>query len=116
MLGLSADGNDAGLTESQDLFANGDPADSKWHHWAAVVSQTDTALTLKLYRDWEQYGETITKPGKKLALPVPGSARLGLFATAGMKGAVSNLRVTPRVLAPSEFMHFLPTGFMVIFK
>ena len=116
MLGFSADGNDAGLTESQDLFANGDPADGKWHHWAAVVSQSDSALTLKLYRDWEQYGATITKPGKKLALPVPGSARLGLFTGTGMKGAVSNLRVTPRVLAPSEFMHLLPTGFMIIVK
>jgi len=73
-------------------------------------------LTLKLYRDWEQYGATITKPGKKLALPVPGSARLGLFTGTGMKGAVSNLRVTPRVLAPSEFMHLLPTGLMIIFK
>ena len=117
MLGFSADGNDAGLTESQDLFANGDPADGKWHHWAAVVSQSDSALTLKLYRDWEQYGATITKPGKKLALPVPGSARLGLSTgTVGMKGAVSNLRVTPRVLAPSEFMHLLPSGLMIIFK
>ena len=116
MLGLSADGNDVGLTESQDLFANGDPADGKWHHWAAVMSQTDTAMTLKLYRDWEQYGATITKTGKKLALPVPGSARLGLFASGGMKGAVSNLRVTPRVLEPPEFMHLLPSGLMIIFK
>ncbi|MBP5510262.1 MAG: laminin G domain-containing protein [Kiritimatiellae bacterium] len=111
----SADGSTDNRTEHWSVLKEGDIADGKWHHWALTVLEDASGVSLVLYRDYEEYGRTHAS-NEKWVMPTPWASEFFMFADGGMKGAVSNLRVTPRVLAPSEFMHFLPSGFMVIFK
>ena len=111
----SADGSTDNRTEHWATLKEGDIADGKWHHWALTVLEDASGVSLVLYRDYEEYGRTHAN-NAKWVMPTPRASEFYLFADGGMKGAVSNLRVTPRVLAPSEFMHLLPSGLMIIFK
>ena len=99
-------------------------ADGKWHHWA-LVAQTNPDVspantTFKLYRDCEQVGSTLVfdNKGSGGILALPSSGTTLSIGTGGnsLKGTIDELRITPSVLAPENFMRRLPSGLTLILR
>ena len=100
-------------------------ADGKWHHWALVAQTNPNATTanttFKLYRDYEQVGNALVYDGKDHAggiLALPSTGTTLSIGTGGnsLKGTIDELRVTPSVLEPENFMHRLPSGLTLILR
>ncbi|MBR1586908.1 MAG: laminin G domain-containing protein [Kiritimatiellae bacterium] len=93
-------------------FHAGSEADGKWHHWAmAIAPDADGSnTTFTVYKDYKPYGDAVTVAGlvrhttTGSNLSVAGTGVAGAF----VHGLVNNLRISPGVLAPSEFMRFIP--------
>jgi hypothetical protein len=100
-------------------------ADGKWHHWA-LVAQTDPDVspantTFKLYRDYVHVGKALVFDGKDHAggiLALPSTGTTLSIGTGGnrLNGVIDELRVTPSVLAPENFMCRLPSGLTLILR
>ncbi len=95
-------GNFAAITE----------ADNQWHHWALTVDSTSgTNVVAKLYKDYEQLGNTVRLTGQ-LDLPPMAGHGTGLsiggtgVAGAYIYGTIDQLRVSAGLLDPSEFMRY----------
>lgn len=95
-------GNFAAITE----------ADNQWHHWALTVDSTSgTNVVAKLYKDYEQLGNTVRLTGR-LDLPPMAGHGTGLsiggtgVAGAYIYGTIDQLRVSAGLLDPSEFMRY----------
>ncbi len=100
-------------------------ADGKWHHWALVAQTNPDATpantTFRLYRDYEQVGSALVYDGKDhaggiLALPSTGTTLSIGTGGSRLKGVIDELRVTPSVLAPENFMRKLPSGLVLILR
>jgi hypothetical protein len=99
--------------------------DGKWHHWA-LVAQTDPDVspantTFKLYRDYVQVGSALAYDGKDhaggiLALPSTGTTLSIGTGGKAINGMIDELRITPSVLAPKNFMRRLPSGLTLILR
>ncbi len=115
---VSGDGAWSGINRVDKQFKDlGTVADGKWHHWALVAQTNPNATpantTFKLYRDYEKIGEQVFKKdgeGGILALPSTGTTLSIGTGGNGLKGTIDELRVTPSVLAPENFMRRLPSG------
>ena len=99
--------------------------DGKWHHWALVAKTNPDAspanTTFSLYRDYEQVGDALVFDGKDhaggiLALPSTGTTLSIGTANKRLKGVIDELRVTPSVLAPADFMHKVPGGLVLTLR
>ena len=95
-------GNFAAITE----------ADNQWHHWALTVDSTSgTNVVAKLYKDYEQLGNTVRLTGR-LDLPPMAGHGTGLsiggtgVAGAYIYGTFDQLRVSAGILDPSEFIRY----------
>ncbi len=96
--------------------------DNKWHHWAMTVSPTDDGrLDVSLYKDhvlvqndmpWKFNGNTyhcqMYIPPQGTCLSIAGSVYTGM--------TIDNVRITPGVLDPSEFMGYESAGLMILLK
>ena len=100
-------------------------ADGKWHHWALVAKTNPDAspanTTFSLYRDYEQVGDALVFDGKDnaggiLALPSTGTTLSIGTANKRLKGTIDDLRITPAVLAPADFMHKVPGGLVLTLR
>ncbi|MBQ6914597.1 MAG: hypothetical protein IJQ65_02675, partial [Kiritimatiellae bacterium] len=91
-----------------------------WHHWALTVEQQETRVELKLYKDGVNVtaGGQVRKTGQLYLPPQGTSFSFGGSTTSGayMKGIFDNIRISPGVLDPSEFMGFEAAGMIVILK
>lgn len=113
------------VRSDKDFTGLGAVADGKWHHWALVAEThpdaTPANTTFRLYRDYEQVGSTLVYDGKDhaggiLALPSTGTTlSIGTSGNA-INGLIDELRITPSVLAPENFMRRLPGGLMCILR
>ena len=100
-------------------------ADGKWHHWA-LLAQTNpdekpANTTFRLYRDYVQVGKALVFDGKDHAggiLALPSTGTTLSIGTGGnrLNGVIDELRVTPSVLAPENFMCRLPSGLTLILR
>lgn len=99
--------------------AVGDEADGKWHHWALTVTPdaAHTNTTFTLYRDYEQLGDAVTVEGLVRHTTTGSNLSVGGTGVAGafIHGLVNNMRISPGVLPPSEFMRFIPKAGTSIF-
>ena len=103
--------------QSGGNFATITETDNKWHHWALTVDATSgTNVVAKLYKDYEQLGNTVTLTGQ-LDLPTLGGAATGLsiggtgVAGAYIYGTFDQVRVSAGILPVDKFMrHELPVG------
>ena len=99
--------------------AVGDEADGKWHHWAMTVAPdaARTNTTFTLYRDYEPYGSAVTVEGLVRHTTTGSNLSVGGTGVEGafIHGLVNNLRISPGVLPPSEFMRFIPKAGTCIF-
>ncbi len=101
------------LTENADECAG-------WHHWAMTVEQQETRVEVKLYKD----GVNVTAGGQvrkngQLYLPPEGTClTFGGSTTSGayLKGLFDNVRITPGVLDPAEFIQYEPAPFTIILR
>ena len=100
-------------------------ADGKWHHWALVAQTNPDEMpantTFRLYRDYEQVGKALVYDGKDHAggiLAFPSTGTTLSIGTGGkaINGMIDELRVTPSVLAPENFMRRLPSGLTLILR
>lgn len=96
--------------------------DRKWHHWAMTVQQTPTGcIGVSLYRDhvlvksdmpWlvagAGYKGQMYIPPEGTCLSIGGSAYTGM--------TIDNVRITPGVLDPTEFMGYESAGLMILLK
>ena len=96
-----------------DIIPSGfDGGDGAWHHWAITVDSTDGEhIVAKVYRDYEQFGNTATVNGTLDVPPLNGN-RLG-FSLGGtgntgayIYGTFDQVRVSAGVLDPSKFMRY----------
>ncbi len=114
--GFSDDGQ-----QFQHLYRLADD-DDKWHHWAMTVNPTaDGRLDVSLYKDhvlvqkdmpWKFNGATyhceMYIPPEGTCLSIGGSAYTGM--------TIDNVRITPGVLDPTEFMGYESAGLMILLK
>ncbi|MBW3541167.1 MAG: DUF1549 domain-containing protein [Planctomycetes bacterium] len=84
-----------------------------WHHFAVVHEGTGTNGTLTWYLDYEPAGRlTLDGKSERTTLKPPGSAPLTIGARLkadgkvdrGFQGLLDEIRLTPRPLAPEEFL------------
>ena len=121
---VSGDGAWSGIKRVDKQFKDlGTVADGKWHHWALVAQTNPNATpantTFKLYRDYEKIGEQVfNKDGEGGILALPSTGTTLSIGTGGnsLKGTIDELRVTPSVLAPENFMRRLPSGLTLILR
>lgn len=94
------DGDDLGLD------------DGKWHHWAMTVapSADGSNVVAALYRDYAQWGKTVTVKGR---IFYPNSGAGSSLAVGGGENAAGridcafdDLRISPGVLPAERFMRF----------
>lgn len=108
------------------MFKSGESVtDGKWHHWALVAEThpdaTPANTTFRLYRDYEQVGNALVYDGKDnaggiLALPSTGTTLSIGTAQKRLKGTIDDLRITPAVLEPENFMRRLPNGLVLFLR
>jgi hypothetical protein len=100
-------------------------ADGKWHHLALVAEThpdaTPANTTFTLYKDYERVGSPLVFNGKDgadgiLALPSTGTTLSIGTSASSLNGTIDELRVTPSVLVPENFMHRLPSGLTLILR
>ena len=100
-------------------------ADGKWHHWALVAQtnpdDTTANTTFTLYKDYERVGSPLVFNGKDgadgiLALPSTGTMLSMGTGANKITGLIDDLRITPKVLAPADFMHKVPGGLVLILR
>ena len=100
-------------------------ADGKWHHLALVAEThpdaTPTNTTFTLYKDYKPVGDPLMFNGKDGAdgiLAFPSTGTTLSIGTGGkaINGMIDELRITPSVLAPENFMHRLPSGLTLILR
>jgi hypothetical protein len=106
-------GNFAAITET----------DNKWHHWALTVDATSGEnVVAKLYKDYEQLGNTVTVTGQ---LDLPPQAGYGTGLTIGgtgvagayIYGTFDQVRVSAGILPVDKFMrHELPAGYFFLVR
>jgi hypothetical protein len=121
---IASDGTWSSRVRSDKDFTDlGAVADGKWHHWALVAkTNLDATLantTFKLYRDYEEIGEQVfNKDGKGGILALPSDGTTLSIGTGGkaINGTIDELRITPSVLAPENFMRRLTKGFTMFLK
>ncbi len=96
-----------------DIIPSGfDGGDGAWHHWAITVDSTDGEhIVAKVYRDYEQFGNTATVNGTLDVPPLNGN-RLG-FSLGGtgntgayIYGTIDQVRVSAGVLDSTKFMRY----------
>ena len=113
------------VRSDKDFEGLGAVADGKWHHWALVAEThpdaTPANTTFRLYRDYEQVGNALVYDGKDhaggiLALPSTGTTLSIGTSGSRLKGVIDDLRITPSVLAPENFMRKLPSGLVLILR
>ena len=111
------------VRSDKDFTGLGAVADGKWHHWALVAQTNPNATpantTFKLYRDYEKIGEQVfNKDGEGGILALPSTGTTLSIGTGGnrLNGVIDELRVTPSVLAPENFMCRLPSGLTLILR
>ena len=120
---VSADG---GLTTSRkdvalyNLTENVGEWENKWHHWALTVERNDARTRYAFYKDGVCVKEptNVTADGA-LYLPPEGTClAIGGTSASGayLKGLFDNVRITAGVLAPSEFMQYVPMPFIMIVR
>ena len=123
---VSSDGawHDDKLRSDKD-FATMPIADGKWHHWALVAQtnpdDTTANTTFTLYKDYERVGSPLVFNGKDgadgiLALPSTGTMLSMGTGANKITGLIDDLRITPKVLAPADFMHKVPGGLVLILR
>ena len=103
--------------QSGGNFATITETDNKWHHWALTVDATSGEnVVAKLYKDYEQLGNTVTVTGQ---LDLPPQAGYGTGLTIGgtgvagayIYGTFDQVRVSAGILPVDKFMrHELPLG------
>ena len=111
------------VNQSGGNFATITETDNKWHHWALTVDATSgTNVVAKLYKDYEQLGNTVTLAGR-LDLPTLGGAPTGLsiggtgVAGAYIYGTFDQVRVSAGILPVEKFMrHDIPGGTVLIVR
>ena len=98
--------------QSGGNFAPITEADNQWHHWALTVDATSgTNVVAKLYKDYEQLGNTVKLTGR-LDLPPRKGYGTGLsiggtgVAGAYIYGTIDQLRMSAGILDPSKFMRY----------
>ena len=90
-------------------------ADAKWRHYALTFAASGAdATTVTLWVDGEQVGEpftagTLTRTFTDSALTVGGGA-------AAFVGGIDEIRITPQVLAPTDFLRASRPGVMLIVR
>ena len=105
-----------GTLDSQragDIVSSGfDGGDGVWHHWAITVDSTDgEQIVAKVYRDYEQFGNTATVNGTLDVPPLNGN-RLGFSlggtgnAGAYIYGTIDQVRVSAGILPVDKFMRY----------
>lgn len=109
--------------QSGGNFAPITETDNKWHHWALTVDATSGEnVVAKLYKDYEQLGNTVTLTGK---LDLPPQAGYGTGLTIGgtgvagayIYGIFDQVRVSAGILPVDKFMrHELPAGAFIFVR
>ena len=107
--------------QSGGNFAPITEADNQWHHWALTVDATSgTNVVAKLYKDYEQLGNTVKLTGQLDLPPIKGygtGLSIGGTGVAGayIYGTIDQLRMSAGILDPSEFMRYEKVKSTVIF-
>ena len=100
-------------------------ADGKWHHWALVAQTNPNATpantTFTLYKDYKPVGDPLMFNGKDgadgiLALPSTGTTLSIGTGGKAINGTIDELRITPSVLAPENFMRKMPSGLVLFLR
>ncbi|MBP5543042.1 MAG: hypothetical protein ILM98_03125 [Kiritimatiellae bacterium] len=117
---VSADG---GLTTSRkdaalyNLTENAGEWENKWHHWALTVEPNGARTRYAFYKDGVCVKEpTNVNADGALYLPPEGTClAIGGTSASGayLKGLFDNVRITPGVLSPSQFMQYEPAPFVL---
>ena len=90
--------------------------DTAWHHWALTVDSTDGQhIYAKVYKDYEQFGDTATINGT-LDVPPKSGNHVGLSIGANGKiyGMFDQIRVSAGILPVDKFMRYAPKKGLVI--
>ena len=109
---VKSDGTLDSQRASNILTSGFDGGDGLWHHWAITIDSTDGEhIYAKVYRDYEQLGDTASINGT-LDVPPQNGNRLGISlggtgnAGAYIDGTFDQVRVSAGILDPSEFMRY----------
>ena len=118
---LSSDGGVTPLTQRStklyNLTANPDVF-NQWHHWALTIEPNGDKTRFRLYRDYEPVGDVgeltgaLHFPATGTCLAVGGTGVTGAYVT----GKLDNIRISPGVLDPSQFMRFESPGTALSFR
>ena len=101
--------------ETSHTFDNVPLADAKWRHYALTFAASgEDATTVTLWVDGEQVGEsfaagTLTRTFTDSALTVGGGA-------AAFVGGIDEIRITPQVLEPTDFLRAARPGALLIIR
>ena len=113
---------DAGfrMVNGANLFRDESALDGNWHHYALIYDWDEaTENVVKLYRDYSAVTvQSQSRTGTSGLFPAP--IYIGSRAGTSLKftGELDDIRVTGRVLDPSEFMtaRSVPEAFQIIFR
>ncbi len=83
--------------------------DGLWHHLAVAYETTDSGVSVTLYWDHERVGAVTAT-----AFAFGTGAGL-VLGSAGFSGAIDEVRITPRALAPEEHLYAAPPSATVLF-
>lgn len=118
---LSSDGGVTPLaqrtTKLYNLTANPDVF-NQWHHWALTIEPNGDKTRFRLYRDYEPVGEVgeltgaLHFPATGTCLAVGGTGVTGAYVT----GKLDNIRISPGILDPSQFMRSESPGTALSFR
>lgn len=117
---VSADG---GITTTRkdasiyNLTDNAGEWENQWHHWALTVEPNGARTRYAFYKDGVCVKEpTNVNADGALYLPPEGTClAIGGTSASGayLKGLFDNVRITPGVLSPSQFMQYEPAPFVL---
>ena len=90
--------------------------DGKWHHVAATIAERASGITVKVYDNYRQVGETWNIDGF-LDYSMGSCLGFGLSSvqSAVFHGFVDEVRISRGVLTVDEFLHKGQNGMMIIF-
>ncbi|MCR5751811.1 MAG: LamG domain-containing protein [Kiritimatiellae bacterium] len=116
---LSTDGGFTGTRRDQALYNFTTHAGEweGWHHWALTVAESGSSTVFTIYKDGVNSGSytlsgTIYIPPEGTCFSFGGSIANGAY----MSGTFDNIRISPGVLSPSQFMKYERGGMTVLVR
>ena len=116
---LSSNGGVTGTRQDKALYNfTAHPGEWEgWHHWALTVAESGNRTAFTLYKDGESVGShtfdgLLYIPSEGACFTFGGSIANGAY----MDGTFDNIRISPGVLDPSEFMGYEPDGLTIMLR